>query len=137
VPRRPCLEAGCPRLALPAKARCAEHHRARDRQRGSSTARGYGYAWQQVAHQAIAAHRAQHGDVCPGFGRDAHRVDPCDWCCDHDLGPMCKSCNAVKANTHDKQRAAVARRVGGAMCDGSRIPTTEPAASVAHVSNDE
>jgi 5-methylcytosine-specific restriction protein A len=137
VPRRPCLEAGCPRLAQPGKARCPEHHRARDRQRGSTTQRGYGHAWQQVARQAIAAHRANHGDVCPGYGRDAHSVEPRDWCCDHDLGALCKSCNAVKANTHDKQRAADTRRVGGAMRDRRRVPATWPDASVAHVSNDE
>jgi 5-methylcytosine-specific restriction protein A len=137
VPRRPCLEAGCPRLALPGKARCSEHHRVRDRQRGTATQRGYGYAWQQQSRQAIVAHRASHGDVCPGFGRDAHRVDPSDWCCDHDLGPLCRSCNAVKANTHDKQRAAVARPGGGWGRDATPITTTGPAASVAHVSNDE
>jgi hypothetical protein len=105
MPRRPCVEPRCPHPAMPGKARCAQQERARDRQRGTTAQRGYGYAWQQHARQAIADHLATHGLLCPGFDRDAHVVDLRSLCCDHDLGVMCRSCNSRKGATSDKQRA--------------------------------
>jgi 5-methylcytosine-specific restriction enzyme A len=137
MPRKPCLEAGCPALALPGKARCAQHHRARDRQRGNSTARGYDYRWQQWSRQVIADHRSIHGDVCPGFDRDAHRIDPRDWCCDHDVGPLCRACNSRKAATTDKQRVTARRGgVGAATAQPPSLPDPLPAARTSLTTNE-
>jgi hypothetical protein len=58
---RPCLEPGCPRLQ-PAT-RCAEHTRAKDRQRGTRQQRGYDAQHDQLrAHLVAAYHPA---DPCP------------------------------------------------------------------------
>jgi hypothetical protein len=46
---------------------------------------------------------AQHGQVCPGWGRPAH--ESTDLVVDHDVGPLCRSCNSRKAATVDKARA--------------------------------
>jgi hypothetical protein len=51
APRRHCIEAGCPFLALPGEARCASHIRARRRARGTTTQQGYGWAHQQARAQ--------------------------------------------------------------------------------------
>lgn len=60
LPGRPCAHAGCRVIGY-----CAEHSRPApvrppvrlyDDRRGSSTARGYGYAWQQRRKDFIAAH---------------------------------------------------------------------------------
>lgn len=60
LPKRPCPVAGCPVLGP-----CAKHarpmavqqeRRLYDDRRGSSTARGYGYAWQQRRKKYIEQH---------------------------------------------------------------------------------
>jgi 5-methylcytosine-specific restriction protein A len=102
--RRPCLEPGCPNLAQPGHPRCLNCTRAHRRQAGTTAARGYGPTWRRHAHAAIATHRAQHGDTCPGWARQPHAIAPSQWVCDHDLGPLCRSCNARKAATVDKAR---------------------------------
>jgi 5-methylcytosine-specific restriction protein A len=109
--RRPCLS--CPALAEPGKPRCEPCRLARvraiNRVRGSATARGYGSAWARHAKAAIAAYRAAHGDICPGWDRAPHAIDPKSWCCDHQTGPLCRGCNSRKAATVDKLSAAARR----------------------------
>ena len=65
---RPCLEPGCPQLT-PAT-RCPAHTRAKDRQRGTTTARGYGTEHAALRAQLIATYDP---------------ADPC-WRCDQPLG---------------------------------------------------
>lgn len=74
LPKRPCPVAGCPVLGF-----CAQHQRPRveqprprlyDDRRGSSTARGYSYKWQQMRKQYIALH-----PVCVKCGRPSAAVD--------------------------------------------------------------
>jgi hypothetical protein len=90
LPGRPCR-------ALTSSSRCPACERAhRARYRGQ---------WPALARSVIAAYRATHGDVCPGFGVPSHALDPADWVVDHDLGPMCRRCNGVKAATADTTRA--------------------------------
>lgn len=101
--RRPCLD--CPKLAEPGQARCTACTRHRRQALGSATARGYDSRWAKHAKAAIADHRAKHGDICPGYRRPAHTIHPDQWVCDHDLGPLCRSCNATKAATEDRTRA--------------------------------
>ena len=106
--RRPCLD--CSALAEPGKPRCATCHQARTR--AISRARGTDSQPAATTPSGHATPRPpspptaqRHGDICPGWGRDPHPIDPKSWCCDHDLGALCRSCNARKAATADKQRA--------------------------------
>ncbi|WP_407657607.1 HNH endonuclease [Kribbella turkmenica] len=62
--------------------------------------------------QAVAAHRAQHGNWCPGWQRDAHAAD--DLTADHvtpvaaggsESGPLqclCRSCNSRKRDSIER-----------------------------------
>ena len=64
--------------------------------------------WQRLSARVIARHRGQHGNYCPGFGRDAHPA--IDLTADHvvplaaggatfDIGNLavpCRSCNSTK-----------------------------------------
>lgn len=72
---RRCLEPECPTLTP--RTRCPTHERARDRARGSSTQRGYGWQHQQARAQAIATY--QPDDPCPRctlpLGPDPDQLD--------------------------------------------------------------
>jgi hypothetical protein len=112
--RRPCLEPHCPNLAAPGQPRCTPCTISHRRARPTTTAQGYGWTWQRHARSAITAYRQTHGDICPGFGTPAHPITPPNhWVCDHDLGPLCQSCNGRKAATVDRARAAALRRSSG------------------------
>jgi 5-methylcytosine-specific restriction protein A len=80
---------------------------ARDKQRGSSTARGYGSVWRATAATVLAQHRAVYGNWCTGYGVPAH--GSADLTVDHiipkakggsstkdNLRVLCRSCNARK-----------------------------------------
>lgn len=126
MPRRPCLgipqadaPPACPTQALApeGKSRCLacerltrKPHEARRPPRSKAQYKG---GWPAQAKAAIAAHRAIHGDVCPGWQREPHPIHPSHWVCDHDVGPLCTSCNGTKAATADKQRAAERRTAAG------------------------
>lgn len=99
---RPCLDCGNPTF----NTRCLPCNSARNRTRNANPRRQqrYGGDWPKQARQAIATHRATHGDVCPGWGRTPHNVPPTVWTCDHDLGPLCRSCNSRKAGTTETPR---------------------------------
>lgn len=105
---RPCLD--CGRLTRN-PSRCDEHQAAwqarQDQLRGSATQRGYDSQWQRTAKAAVAAHRAAHGDWCPGHGVPAHQSS--DLTADHivpkarggsdsaeNVAVLCRSCNARK-----------------------------------------
>lgn len=108
MPRRPCL--GCPHgnIAEPGKPRCRSCEQQYQRQRNASRPQ-YRGTWATHSKQAIAAYRAEHGDVCPGWSRPPHPVTPDQWTCDHDLGPLCRKCNSAKGGSHDRRRAATQR----------------------------
>lgn len=101
--RRICLD--CPAIAPPGRDRCDTCRLRQQRAAGSATQRGYNAAWARHAKATIAAYRTRHGDICPGWQRDPHPITASEWVCDHDLGPLCRSCNAVKAATTDRARA--------------------------------
>jgi len=95
VALRPCLQAGCGTLTV--GSRCPAHRR------GNTNA-------ERVRRAAVvAAHRAMHGDVCPGWLRPAHASS--DLTADHvvpvaaggaEAGPLqviCRSCNSAKRDT--------------------------------------
>ncbi len=58
----PCREPLCPRAAVRA-ARCTEHNREYEQQRGSAAARGYGSAWQRLRKAILARDR-----ICTAHG---------------------------------------------------------------------
>lgn len=65
-------------------------------------AKRYGGTWAADSKATRAAHVAQHGWTCPGYKRDPH--PSADLVVDHDLGVLCRSCNAVKASTEDASK---------------------------------
>jgi hypothetical protein len=69
----------------------------------------YDRGWRRTSRQAIAAHLAERGPTCPGWGRPRHVVDPADLTGDHDeddaVVVMCRSCNSAK-----RDRARPGRR---------------------------
>lgn len=73
MPKRPCLE--CARLTTN-PSRCDEHQaawqRRQDQRRGSAAQRGYDVTWRRNVARALATHRSQYGDWCPGYRVPAH-----------------------------------------------------------------
>jgi 5-methylcytosine-specific restriction protein A len=77
------------------------------RTRGKRLRRPYSGTEQRRRAEAVAAHRAQSGDWCPGWGVSAHGSR--DLTADHvvpvamggaeagDLAVLCRSCNGRKA----------------------------------------
>ena len=106
--RRPCLV--CSTLTRNAsrcdRCQAAWQHR-QDQIRGSAHQRGYGTAWRKTAAAAVAQHKAQYGDWCPGWGAPAHaasdltadhRVPKAHGGTDepHNIQVLCRSCNSRK-----------------------------------------
>ena len=114
---RPCIEDGCPRLT--ARTRCEAHQRAKERQRGSPSRRGYDAAYRRQRQAMLEAHVVVHGWNCPGYRREPHPVSPGQLTADHvvplteggrggPLAPLCLSCNARKGKvTSTKARRCV------------------------------
>ena len=70
---------------------------------------GYTWAERKRRAQVVNAHRAQHGEVCPGWDRPPHHVEPPNvLTADHlvavaaggaeagALGVLCRECNGAK-----------------------------------------
>lgn len=102
-----CTEPGCP--STQPESRCPAHRRERDRHYRQTTptkaTRTEAERWRRAA--AVAAHREQHGDWCPGWGRrPAH--PSADLTADHEdavaagghahgpLQVLCRACNSAK-----------------------------------------
>jgi len=109
MPRRPCLDCGALHRNSSRCDSCqARWDNAHEQRRGSATARGYGYSWQQTSKQVLAEHQRNCPDLCPGWRRPAHYSD--DLTVDHiipkakggtdareNLQVLCRPCNAAKA----------------------------------------
>jgi 5-methylcytosine-specific restriction protein A len=106
--RRPCLVCGT--LTRNAS-RCDTHQAAwqqqHDRTRGSAHQRGYTQAWRTAAAAAVAQHKAEQGEWCPGFGVPPHQAT--DLTADHivpkaaggtndpsNIQVLCRGCNSRK-----------------------------------------
>lgn len=114
-PRRPCQHPGCPSFAVE-RGRCRAHQikretekaqaaRLYDDHRGSSAARGYGYAWQQ-----LRAHVLSVEPICRGCrARRATEVDhiiPLRRGGTHDLPnlqPLCRHCHRSKTRRESQR----------------------------------
>lgn len=97
--KRPCLGCDTPTTGP----RCPRCQHADDNQRWA-TGKGdrYNTAWRKHSQQTRTAWVEAHGWNCPGYQRPPHPHR--DLVVDHDLGVLCRPCNAVKASTTDKQR---------------------------------
>lgn len=106
MPRRPCIIAGCTWLATDNSARCPHHERQRQQARNRRRTHYQG-DWPRIARAAVQAHRAEHGDWCPGWHTPPHPAT--DLTCDHvnprslssGLRVLCRSCNARRGNQPD------------------------------------
>jgi 5-methylcytosine-specific restriction protein A len=109
MPKRPCLQ--CGRLTTN-PSRCDQHaaeYAAKvEAKRGSASARGYGSEWRKKAARLVREHVAQHGTVCPGYGRQEPH-ESADLTVDHivprkhggtsepsNLRVLCRACNSAK-----------------------------------------
>lgn len=96
-PRRPCTAAGCPREAV-YHGKCAIHAKEFERQRGTSTARGYDKEWRKIRAAYLVAHpicevcgkalatEVHHKNPLPPRGTGTH-----DWL---NLQARCKPCHS-------------------------------------------
>lgn len=99
LPGRPCGV-----LTRPGP-RCEACQPVFEAERWSAKGGRYNGDWRRRSREAIEAHLAEHGPVCPGWERGPHVVDPAELVCDHDVGPLCSPCNGAKAAGFDKRRA--------------------------------
>jgi 5-methylcytosine-specific restriction protein A len=122
---RPCVDCGTPTRN---GTRCPTCTREHNRAQGSATARGYDSRWARQSKRLRQQHLVEHGSVCAGWERDAHRCAPDDLVVDHDVGVLCRSCNASKAAGYDTRRAR-SRFSENALvtdCRAPRKPVTHP-----------
>lgn len=98
--KRPCLDCGVPAVST----RCSACARAHDRQRwANGKGETYDTEWRKHSRHQRDEWVQANGWVCPGWQRPAHPSH--DLVTDHDVGVLCRRCNAVKAATYDKQQA--------------------------------
>jgi 5-methylcytosine-specific restriction enzyme A len=106
---RPCLD--CGRLTRN-PTRCGDCARTNSRTTWAKRGKGQRYrsaGWEQQSKVRRAQHLEVYGPICPGWARPPHACAPAALVVDHDIGVCCRSCNAVKAATVDKDRARWAR----------------------------
>ena len=105
MPTRRCL--GCGQLTTDGS-RCKACELKRNAAYEASPARRnykkqrYGGTWQAKSKAIRQAWVQRHGWVCPGWQRLPHASS--DLVVDHDVGVLCRTCNAKKAATADKAR---------------------------------
>jgi len=106
-PLRPCSVSGCP--ALVDKGKCPEHSRQYERDRGSSTERGYDRRWQKARLTYLKRHplcaecerqgRVKAAEVVdhviPHKGNTTLFWDVSNW------QALCKACHDYKTSTED------------------------------------
>ncbi|MEM6109505.1 HNH endonuclease signature motif containing protein [Mycobacterium sp. 050272] len=118
---RVCSVPGCP--GLQPESRCEDHRRESDRfQRATTPTKVARDADRARRKAAVDAHRAQHGDWCPGFNRPPHHST--DLTADHideisrggapdgELQVLCRSCNSRKAGTRKNRTLRGRYRAG-------------------------
>jgi 5-methylcytosine-specific restriction endonuclease McrA len=98
----PCAQPRCPALAPAGKARCAGHDT--DRQRGSSTAQGYGAVHRKW--RMVILSRDPYCAQCGAPATVADHIIPLnkggDWAFENGQG-MCDHCHNSKRATEDKR----------------------------------
>lgn len=104
---RVCIDCGKVKPASP----CAECRRARPPRKARPTTATRDVVERRRRAAAVRAHRAEHGDWCPGYEREPHRVvQPNILTADHvvpvarggqqsgRLAVLCRTCNGAKAD---------------------------------------
>lgn len=104
-PQKTCNVCG----KLSDQSRCAEHRTEYNRERGSAAARGYDAKWRKMRKEAVLAHVARFGEVCPGWGVPPHTATKASLEGDHrvslaaggknepsNIDVLCRKCNARK-----------------------------------------
>ena len=107
---RPCMVCKKPT----AGARCQRHQLPDTRP--SASARGYDSGWRKISQAAIAAHRRQWGNQCPGYDCPPHPAT--DLTGDHiiplseggrnepgNMQVLCRSCNTSRRNISQARRS--------------------------------
>lgn len=104
---RVCSEPGCPTLTP--TPRCPDHQSQLERHQRATTPTKVNRDWSEIVRRraAVEAHRAVHGDWCPGFECAPHPSS--DLTADHvvdqqaggaadgELQVLCRACNSRKA----------------------------------------
>lgn len=111
--RTPCLHPGCNGFAL-LRGRCAEHAKRKDRERGSTTERGYDAVWEKFRAWFLGRHPLCVGSEPgviepgppPGFDHAAlatqvhHKIKLRDRrdlrCVESNCLPQCDTCHAIR-----------------------------------------
>lgn len=130
---RPCTYPGCHTL-VEHGSRCASHARLSDQQRGTSTQRGYGYAWRKKR----AAFLQKHPWCCDLFGIHGEGNVPATQV-DHklpkrlggkddeeNLEGFCDSCHSRKTATDDGGFGNAAREGGRNVLNPSKVNRASP-----------
>ena len=105
---RPCTWTGCKRLVSGAS-RCEEHRRTADKQRGTSSERGYGYAWQVARMGYLRLHPLcvqckREGRLEPATDVDhvvPHRGDQVLFWDQDNWQSLCHPCHSSKTASED------------------------------------
>lgn len=104
---KPCVHPGCTEL-VQSGSLCVRHRRVREQERGTSSARGYGYSWRQIRDAFLQKHpwcsdpfgfhkgenvRARHVDHrvplrLGGSNDESNLNGMCDHCHDHKTATM-------------------------------------------------
>lgn len=112
APPRPCTYHGCKALVT-SGSRCERHapvaKRANDERRGSSTQRGYGYAWQKARAAFLREHPLCTSCDDKGYVQAAvvvdhivpHKGDPQLFWNRRNWQPLCKPCHDAKTARED------------------------------------
>ena len=116
--------------------RCTVHARLSNRSRHNVlyTTR----AWQRLSGRVLRAWRGQHGNWCPGYGRDGHPAG--DLTVDHvvplaaggapldiaNCAVLCRSCNSTKGDGTRTTPAGAVALVASRSASAPRGPTWAP-----------
>jgi len=118
-PKTACSYSGCPNLTPAGTSYCPEHakqvKRREDKERGTSTQRGYGARWRKV--RAVQLARYPECEACLKAGR--HRVAEVVHHRDGDsrnnlpenLASLCRACHEELHRTREERYPGIGRRV--------------------------
>ncbi len=122
-PGKPCSKPGCPNKALPGKSRCEQHQttqqskevqREYDKQRATSSQRGYGANWQKLRRMVLnnepLCRRCKEKENKLTSAKEVHHIDndSSNNALDN-LMPLCSRCHSTITN---KERAEKPAREG-------------------------
>jgi 5-methylcytosine-specific restriction enzyme A len=116
--------------------RCTDHTRQSNRSRHNALYNTR--AWQRLSARVLRAWRGQHGNWCPGYGRDPHPAS--DLTADHivplaaggapldiaNCGVRCRSCNSTKGDGTRARSAGAVALVGSGAAGAARGRTWAP-----------